>query len=166
MIHAQQVYFVNDEHPRLFDLLVKDVDDVITERHRQIEETASQQPGVGKDREARGRRFVRTQRQQWLDHRCHDVGARADGLREDHVRFGGVPQLIEARVQVVVVAAEAATRHLNGGHVRQREKGRVHQILALVVGHNPHALPLRHQILRRTDDGRGLTTPQKSADDV
>jgi len=78
-----QVGFIDHQQPGFFDLLVKDVDHVVTEGHVFIAQAPQQQAGIGKGGKTGRGQAPTAQLKQGFDHGGHQVGAGADGFGKD-----------------------------------------------------------------------------------
>jgi hypothetical protein len=75
-------------------------------------------------------------------------------------------KLSQPRVQIIVIAAEAATCHLNGRQIQRTEERGIDQILALVVCDDADAHAFLQQKPRRCRDCSRFATAEKPADDM
>lgn len=101
---------------------------------------------------------------QRLDHRGHEVGATANGFRDDDVRPIGT-QFTDFFDQVVELAAKTGSRHFLDGETLSLQTFGVDQIVGLIVGNKTDVQALRPIKTAGEPSHRGrLAGTEKSTD--
>jgi hypothetical protein len=166
LIGIQEVCFVEDQQAGFLDLLVENVHHIVAERHGFTVQTPLEESKVGEDRQRGALGGYTLQFDQGFHDGGDQVRARAHGFGKDDVRHGRAFQLVQAGLQIVIVAAEAAAGHFHRRNARAGDERGVDQVASLIVRHHAYPGASRHQVFHGSDDRRGLPAAQKTADKV